>query len=268
MNLKCQQDCLEKLKQYVESDRHSILIEGGPGVGKSYCVKELAKMLEVSDMVTVEPNVNAVRSAIDSCYSVEHKLLICIDNLDKGVKAASYAMLKFLEEPKHNVYIAVTCTNIYDLPDTIISRSVVASISYPTQTDLVDFAQARDAFKYKQLASDTSRNDIWKAVKTFSQINAVFDMTPDQLVYFQELSASIKSKKFLNDSVSNLLWSLGHYSDNTEINASFMLQFLMTQDLDAYTRKACIECINDLNRGRIASHLIVAKFIMEWKYGG
>lgn len=268
MNLKCQHDCIEKLKQYVESDRHSILIEGGPGVGKSYCVNELAKMLDVADIVTVEPTVNAVRSAVESCYSVAHKLLICIDNLDKGVKAASYAMLKFLEEPKANVYIAVTCTNIYDLPDTIISRSVVASISYPTPDDIAQFAQTKDSYKYKQITDPASGHELWKAVKTFAQVKTVFDMTADHLLYFQEISADIKSKKLLRDSVSSIMWALGHYPDNSEIDSSLMLQFLMTQDLDAYSRQACITCLSELAKSRVASHLIVAKFIMEWKYGG
>lgn len=268
MNLVCQQDCLEKLKQYVESDRHSILIEGGPGVGKSYCVTQLAEMLKVDDIMTIEPTVNAVRSAIDSCYSIEHRLLICIDNLDKGVKAASYAMLKFLEEPKHNVYIAVTCTNMYDLPDTIISRSVVASINYPTLDDISSFAQYKDAVKYAQFCTPTYQHPVWRAVKTFSQVVAVFDMTSEHLNYFQELSDSIRSNKLLKDSVSNILWALGHYPDNTEINAGLMLQFIMTQNLDSYTQKACISCLSELNKGRVASHVVIAKFIMEWKYGG
>lgn len=268
MNLACQQDCLEKLMQYVESDRHSILIEGGPGVGKSYCVTQLAEMLKVDDIMTIEPTVNAVRSAIDSCYSIEHKLLICIDNLDQGVKAASYAMLKFLEEPKHNVYIAVTCTNLYDLPDTIISRSVVASISYPTPDDILLFAQYKNADKYMQLCTSTYHHPVWGAVKTFAQIITVFDMSIEQLNYFQTLSDNIRSKRLLKDSVSSILWTLGHYPDNTEIDPQLMLQFIMTQNLDQYMQKTCISCLQELNKRRIAAHVIVAKFIMEWKYGG
>lgn len=264
MNLSCQVTCLSLLKQYAETDRHSVLIEGSTGCGKSYCVQVFAQLLAVDDVIVVPPTVSEVKAAIDSCYNTEQRLLLCIDNLDKGVAGASYALLKFLEEPKQNVYVVVTCNSSYSVPSTILSRSVVATIGQPTSLDFAAYAKNRDENKYLMLHTHA----VWAGIRSFQDIDYIYAMTASQQEYFNNLHDLIQSNKLSKDSVSSIMWLLGHYPDNAETNLVFVMQFLLGQKLDAYMQKVCIHCLTDLQKARIASHVVLAKLAMELKYGG
>ena len=94
---------------------------GPEGCGKSYLARQFAIKLGVDDFALVEPTVAGIREISDLCSEITTPIVICIENLDTGVVAASYTLLKFLEEPRKNVHVVVTARNIKHLPDTIPS---------------------------------------------------------------------------------------------------------------------------------------------------
>lgn len=258
MNFLCQKEPLIELDTLRLSDRHSILIEGPSGCGKTYLAMQYAKMLKIEDFQIVSPKVDDIKSSIDTCLSLSTPIVLCIENLDTGVPAASYALLKFLEEPLPNVYIIVTCRNLQQVPDTIVSRSAVVVTGPPVDVDLSTYALSVNKNKFDELHF----TPIWSCVRTFKDVDTVLNLNPEQVTYFHELPAMCK----FNDSVSNIVWKLGHYSDNTECPVELVVRCIMNIVGTEHAKRAGISCLNDLATRRIASHAVLAKFAFELKY--
>lgn len=260
MTLKFQENPIAELTQLATSGRHSILIEGPVGCGKSYLARQYAKMLGISDIAFVQPNVQAIREALDKSIDLTNPVVFCIENLDTGVLAASYTLLLFLEEPTSNVYIIVTCRNRYNIPETIISRSTCVSIGQPIPSDVDDYAKQLDDTKYQTLKSTHA----WKGVRSLLDVDYVYKMKPEHLDYYKKLKSEFK----MNDSVSNLSWKLGHYPDRSETNIRFVLNYLMSAFAsNRRIQKYIIECVRELEFFRIAPHAVLAKFLLNCKYG-
>lgn len=258
MNFKCQEQPLKELDTLRLSDRHSVLIEGPSGCGKTYLAMQYANMLDISDFQIISPKVDEIKSAIDGCIQINNPVVLCIENLDTGVAAASYALLKFLEEPLPNVYIVVTCRNLQYVPDTIISRSAVVVTAPPVDIDLATYSINANATKFDQLKF----SQLWKCVRTFKDADTVLNMTNEQLNYFNKLPELTR----FNDTVSNLVWKISHYEDNSECSVELVIRYIMNSVNTAHIRQAGIECLNDLSLKRIASHAVLAKFVFEAKY--
>lgn len=259
MNLKFQESAIHELELLANSDRHSVLIEGPVGCGKSFLAKQYGKLLNVVDFASVTPTVQGIRDALNASYNLTSPVVFCIENLDTGVLGASYTLLKFLEEPTQNVYIVVTCRNRFNVPDTIISRSTCVTVASPIDRDVNDYAELKDIVKYRQL----SEHAVWKGVKTLNDVEEVFRLTPQQLTYFQNLTTTLHFK----DTVANIIWQLGHFEDNTETNLQFVLNYIIAITKSDSVRTHAIECVKDLLKSRIASHAVLAKFVFECKYG-
>ena len=259
MDLTFQQTALDELKKLADSDRHSVLIEGVVGSGKSYLSRMYGKLCGFTDFASIPPTVQGIRDALDASYNLTSPVLFCIENLDIGVPAASYTLLKFLEEPTSNVYIVVTCRNRFKLPDTIISRSTCVSISSPILSDIESYAEIRDAVKYRSLKNTS----LWKGVRNLKDVEYVFKLNPDQLSYYDELKSIMNFK----DSISNISWKLGHYNDNTETDPIFVLNYLMGVYNSKRIQRYLIDCIRDLSSSRIATHAAICKMLFECKYG-
>lgn len=259
MNLLFQKNSISELKQLANADRHSVLIEGSIGCGKSHLAKQYAKELNISDVIFVQPNVQDIREAMDRSIDFTNPILFCIENLDLGVLSASYTLLLFLEEPKTNVYIVVTCRNRYDIPDTIISRCTCVSIGQPVPSDINTYANSIDSSKYNALQGEP----VWKGVNTLYDVDYVYKLNKAQIDYFKNLKSEFK----LTDSVSNLLWKLGHYPDNSETDIRFVMNYLMNTMRNTRIRKYIIQCVSDLSSSRIAQHATLAKFLFNVKYG-
>lgn len=261
MNLRCQASALEELQNLANRDRHSVLVEGVSGSGKTYLAKQYAKMLNISDFAIVPATVNDIRKSIDTCYNLESKVVLCIENLDAGVAGASYTMLKFLEEPRENIYIVVTCCNINKVPDTIVSRSSVVTLAAPTETDLQMFAESYPADRRKLLAD---REGVWKAVKNFLDVDYCMNLTSVSYCdHLDDIVELVKSKK----PVSDIVWSLGHYPDSSDIPVEFAIKYVVSNTKDERVKKYGIACIKDIGNSRIASHAVLSKFVLECKYG-
>lgn len=259
MELRFQKSPMKELKQLAESDRHSLLIEGPIGCGKSYLARQYAKMLNISDIAFVQPNVQSIREALDRSTELTSPIVFCIENLDLGVLAASYTLLLFLEEPTSNVYIVVTCRNRYNIPETIISRSTCVSVGQPILSDVDEYAKITDYEKYKSMKS----LPVWKGVRSLIDVDYVYKMKPEYLDYYKKFKSEFK----LNDCVSNLSWKLGHYPDRSETDIRFVLNYMMSVFTDKRIQKYIVQCVRELDICRIAPHATLAKFLFNCKYG-
>lgn len=259
MILKFQTDSMSQLANLAKSNHHSILIEGASGCGKSYLAKEYARMIHAHECYFVKPSVQDIRDAIDHMYSTSDSIVLCIENLDQGVKAASYAMLKFLEEPRDNVYVIITCQNRYHIPDTIVSRSAAISLTFPTESDIVDYAEVKSETTYNRL----SKLPVWKGVRSLTDIDTVYSLNESQLSYYDNLPKILT----FADTVSNIVWKLQHYEDNTETNVQFVLNYIMSVTKSKSIHNHIIQCVQDLNTSRLSANAVLSKFVFECKYG-
>ena len=258
MQSKSQIQPLEELKTLANSNRQSVLISGPAGSGKSFLAQQYANMLNIDDYSQVDPKVGDIRGALDGCISISNRVLLEIKNLDLGVPAASYTLLKSLEEPLSHVYIVITCRNPDNVPDTIISRSAVVNLGPPTIDDIYQYGMDKDASKCKMLSTRL----VWKCARSFSDVDSILGMTPDEIGYYESLSELCK----FNDTVSNLVWKLGHYDSNKECNLELAVRSVVELMNQPFITKCGIDCIRDLNKGRIAQHATLAKFIFNAKF--
>ena len=258
MKYKCQEEPLEILKVLADSDRHSILLEGASGTGKSYLVKQFAKMKNIYDVQFVKPAVQSIKDATIGCIQSGSPVVVCIENLDTGVLAASYTLLKFLEEPYDFVYIVVTCRNLTRIPDTIISRSTVVSVSPPTRSDIEMYAKNKDISLYSSL----HEKPIWNCARTFKAVDTLFNMTPEQRTYVESLSSVLNFK----DNVSNIVWKLSKYGDNTDTPIDLVMSYFMSIAPTSHIRAAVMSCIKDLSFGRLGNQAVLSRFVFECKY--
>lgn len=257
MVFQCQQQALANLMQVSGADRHSIIISGHSGSGKTYLVKEWARMLNISDVAVVNPTVNELRSVIDTLTDSRAPAVMCIENLDEGVVSAAYPLLKFLEECPNYLYVAVTCTNIRNIPDTIISRCIVVDVAMPTSSDISQFASSINLEQFQLVES----KKIWKCVKSFTDVKDVLNMDSNKLAYFESLSNVVGFK----DSVSSISWTLQHYPDNSPSPIVIVIRYLM-QLLSPNQIPTCLECLEDLQSNRMSTNAIVSKLIFDLKY--
>lgn len=257
MQFQCQQQALANLKQVCDADRHSIVIAGASGNGKTHLVKEWAKMLNINDVAVVNPSVNELREVIDTLVDSHAPAVMCIENLDEGVVQAAYPLLKFLEECPEYLYVAVTCTNIRNIPDTIMSRCLLIDVAMPTKDDLEQFATSINFENFHFI----EEKKIWKCAKSFNDVITILELDSNKLAYYESLSNILQFK----DSVSNIAWKLQHYSDNTEAPIIIVIRYLM-QLLQPNQISPCLECLNDLQNARMSANAIVSKLIFDLKY--
>jgi len=258
-----QKHTLEELKTLSESNRHSILIEGVKGCGKTFIAGQYAKMLEIPDFQIVEPKVQDIREASDECSMLRHKVVLCIENLDLGTLASSYTLLKFLEEPSSNVYVVVTCRNVDLIPDTILSRCDVVTLSSPIDSDLENYGKMKNLDSY--LRVEKQCKDLLLCASNFSDVDSVLAMTSEQIQYFADLEDSLSMK----EPISNKCWKLQKYKDGSELPVGLAIQYLMMKSRvsNPVVWFAGNEALQDISMKRISVNAIIAKFLLICKYG-
>lgn len=253
-----QQEALTELYTLARANRQSVLITGPSGCGKSYLTQQYANMLKIEDFASVDPKVSEIRAALDSSINLTNPIMFEIKNLDLGVPAASYTLLKSLEEPAPNVYFVITCRNADRVPDTIISRSAVVNVNPPTMQDIDTYGQETNKLKFLNVSSRL----VWQCVRSFTDADAVLEMNPDEINYYESLSEVCKFK----DSVSNIVWKLGHYDSTKECNLELAIRSIIELMHNPFITKCGIDCIRDLESGRIAQHAVLAKFVFNAKF--
>lgn len=258
MNANSHIEPLNELNTLALSHRQSVLIEGPSGCGKTYLSQQFANILQIDDYQKVDPKVTDIREALDGCALISNPVMLEIENLDLGVPAASYTLLKSLEEPLPHVFLVITCRNLKGVPDTIISRSAVVNVGPPTMEDVDRYGYEKDRLRF----NNVKERLVWQCVRSFSDADCVLAMTPDEIDYYESLSEVCKFK----DNVSSLVWKLGHYDSNKECNIELAIRSITELMHNPYITKCGIDCIRDLNKGRIAQHAVLAKFVFNAKY--
>lgn len=257
MIMEFQKAAINELQLLANYDRHSVLICGGRGTGKSYLAKQYASMLDIDDCQYIDANVSDVRSCINTCYSLDHNVVLVIENIDSGVSAVSNALLKFLEEPMSNTYIVVTARNIDKVADTIISRSAVVNVP---NTHIADIAMYAGCVA-SQL-ENMKHTPIWKCVKSLSDVDTIVKLSDKQISYIESLPDKLNS----TDAISTQMWVFSHYEDNTEMPSDIVIRYIVATTSNSLIRLAGMSYIKDIDNSRIAKHVVLAKFLMECKY--
>ena len=253
---------LAELSKLDEANKHSILLQGIPGCGKTYLANKFAEFKKkrhgFSQFQVVQPKVSSLKELIENSLKLDEIQVICIENLDLGVNAASQVILKYLEEPQSNVYIIITARNDSKLPDTIISRTVQVKVANPTKQDLENYSDYLDSRKH-EIAKPYS---IYKCCKSLSDVENILNLTVDQLKYYD----SIKTAEFWKQSTDQIAWSLSHYSDNTNVNLKFAFSVLWRSNCNAKIRVAALEALQMLETGRVSESAILNKMITDVRY--
>lgn len=260
MNFLCQRGALDNLQNLAISRCHSVLISGPTSCGKTYLSRKYQEMLGIDSFIKAEPNVSNFRDILDDMTSIDTDVIICVENLDKGNPAAAQVLLKNLEEPSDHVYFVITCRNIKRVPDTIISRSVCVTTNPPTDDDILNYGILQDATKLETFRDKR----IWKCVSSFEDVDILFRMSSENLTYFENIPALLNKQK----TISDMQWALSHYEDNSPLPVTFAIRYIMYSTNDIYLKNICLDCLNSLCIGRVGSAAILAKFILEFKYGG
>lgn len=260
MTLTCQKAAVVALEDYACRHIQNVLIEGVLGSGKTYLASHYAKLLHIDDFQVISPTVQEIRSAVDHFSVASTPCVLCIENLDLGVAAASYTLLKFLEEPQQNIYIVVTCRNLQGVPDTILSRALVLNTCPPTVEDITLYAILKDRVKYPAV-KDTL---IWKCVRTLHDVSTVLGFTTDQLAYF----AKLKDVCNFKSPISTISWSCSHFPDNQPTPVELVIRFIMEiHKSNRYIQRCGIECIQDISSSKVSSNAALSKFLFDCKYG-
>lgn len=253
-----QKEAILELCRYAESDKHTILISGVSGSGKSYLAMQYAKLLKIDDSVFVEPKVNNLKDGIAQCISNNKPVVFCIENLDAGVLAASYSILKFIEEPLSNIYIVITCRNIKQIPDTILSRSCTISLSPPTRYDIDLYAKKKDLLLYSRLYE----KDIWECIHSFKEVDELYQYSSDDIDYIENIVSKISS----GSNVSSIVWSIQKLPSGKDSPIHIVLKHIANLDKRNHIKRCCIECLNDIDSNSISKNAAISKFILNYKY--
>lgn len=255
----CQESTISFLMDAANKKSHSLMIQGCPGSGKTYLAGQYAKMLCVEDFCIVNPSVSEIRESLDICIKFPHPVVLCIENIDKGNIASAYALLKSLEEPRDDLYIVITCRNIYDVPDTIVSRCLCCATNPPVDSDIEEFSFLVNPSRYLEVKEST----LWSCVRNFNEASSVLNMSKSDFEYIESLRSFLP----IRDSISNLVWKLGHYEDNRETPIELVIRYIMSFfHTDKHVTMEGFSCIKDIMSGRVASHASVARFLFECKY--
>ncbi len=130
---------------------HAYLFAGSRGIGKTSIARIFAREIGTTpnDIYEIDAasnrgidDIRALRDAVGTLpFESEFKVYI-IDEVHMLTKEAFNALLKTLEEPpKHVVFILAT-TEVYKLPETIVSRCQVFEFKRPTVDILKDTVMA------------------------------------------------------------------------------------------------------------------------------
>lgn len=257
MKLSYQSSAIQELKKLADSDRHSIIISGIAGSGKTYLANEFAKYLHIFTFHSIAPKVANLKELISDSYKLSENQVICIENLDKGVPAASQVILKYLEEPLPNVYVIITCNNISKLTSTVLSRSIQVNLNHPDKESLNVFARSLDARKYELV----NTLEVYDACKSLSDIRNVMALSLDKLKYYEAFT----SEKFWSQSIDQIIWQLGHFPDNSKLDVKLGLQVIFATWQDPNDRFKILSALMSLEQDIISEHAVLSKLVLSLK---
>jgi len=125
------------LKAYLNKPAHTLLLNGLKGVGLGAISKSLAYKIAKKNVIIIKPTLHKLQKTANinvSDIKVVQKslnnkrkepLIVIIDEVDKMTASTPETLLKTLEEPVDNVFFILTTHNMFNIPQTIVSRSQV-----------------------------------------------------------------------------------------------------------------------------------------------
>ena len=119
----------------------AVVIVGAPGSGKRTVCAEIARLID-AEFAIAEGGVDAVRALIDTAYNMTRRILLVVPDVDDLSTAAKNALLKVVEEPPHEVYIALLASDVSHLLATLRSRCVTLTMDPYTSAELEQYAQS------------------------------------------------------------------------------------------------------------------------------
>jgi replication-associated recombination protein RarA len=258
MNMVNQSEALNTLTVLAKNYQHGIVISGTSGSGKTYLAREYAKLLNVETFYLVSPSMSDVRSVIDMCTDATNDIVLCVENLDNGVLQVAYPLLKFIEDCPKNLYIVITCFNIRQIPDTILSRCALVNINNPISADLDQYARSVNNAEFTRLKS----LPIWQCAKSFSDVDTIMKLDSEALAYFDNLQSSLDMKS----PVSSIAWKLQYFENKTPTPLVLVIRYLMHFVVSPSHTRSCIDCLNALATSRISQNAIITKLVFDLKY--
>ena len=257
MELEFQKDALEYLKILSDKDIHSIMITGLEGTGKSYLSSRFAKLKNIYTFQIVECKMESMKQLIYDSLSLNEPQVICIRDLDKGMALTSQTILKYLEEPKSNVYVIVTSSIPSKLPQTILSRVVQVTMKHPEIEDLKKFAKSLNvSSSILKSLDDPTFKDCFKSLKDIQNLKS---MNLDQLNYYRNLCTD----KFWNQSIDQIIWNLGHFEDKSSTDLKFVLRVLYNYFVE--DRDIILNAMLDFESNRLSQMAVFGALAINLK---
>lgn len=258
MELQNQSEALTMLERFVEHRQHTIIISGPHGSGKTYLARKYSQLMG-ADCVEIEPKIQNIRDTIESVIDVENPVVIVIENIDTAPLGSSYVLLKFIEEPKENVYIIITCRNICKVPDTIQSRGMHLNLHEVSDSDLQEYAKLQNSSIVKVIESDLT---LWQSLRSFSDIDHLINAGVENIQYYRQLPGLITA----NSSASWTSWKLQKYPDDKPTELPIVIRYLMYHNSKWLI--PCLTCLRTLDNSSISQNVVLSKMILTIKYGG
>lgn len=258
MNLSFQNSCLKYLKELANRNIHSILISGFSGCGKTYCAEMFSKYKNISTFNVFESKVNNLKDALYESYKLEDNQVICIENLDKGTSSAAQVILKYLEEPKSNTYVIITCCNLSNIPVTIKSRCIAVNLNVPDTKSLEEYGKYLNERKFNIIKN----SKLMSCCKSLIDVKTILNYSLDEINYYD----SFLESKFFNQSVDQISWKLGHYENNSPTNLKYVFKVIYEFSSNTKVKKLALNALIELERNVLSENAILNKFIINYKY--
>jgi DNA polymerase-3 subunit gamma/tau len=124
---------------------HAYLFTGKSGVGKTTLARIIAHTLnsEILEIDAASNNgVDAMRALVDIGYYMSPgagSRMIILDECHMLSRSAWNAALKVLEEPPSHLYLALCTTELYRVPETVVTRSYHVKLDRLSDLDIEDY---------------------------------------------------------------------------------------------------------------------------------
>ena len=261
MTFDCQTSAITDLTTLANCGSHGLIIVGLPGCGRKYVARQYANAVGASDFNLISPSMSEIRSMVDDANSTDSTVVYCVDEMDSGLVSVAYPLLKLIEDCPRNVYVTITCSNIERIPDTIISRCSVVTMPNPTKSDLAQYGVTKDQDLYDTL----SKLPLWHSVKSFTDIDELYKLSPDKIKYFDQLIGDLGKSKV---GVSNMVWRLQHFEDKSATPITLVIRHLMHINPTKSNLHVYLQCLNELQMNRMSVNAILCKMLFDLKYLG
>ena len=136
-----------------------IIIVGDSNSGRYTLAKEIVKTLNAREYLA-DNSIESVRQVIKTSYAVPTSTVYIFRDCDDMSIAAKNSVLKIVEEPPNNARFIMTIKDRCNMPDTVLSRATVLTMS-PYTLDELNLAESDKPIAYMiKCINDTTESKI------------------------------------------------------------------------------------------------------------